>query len=162
MGQVSVSSAVQCAVDRVFAVATAKESRSLDGVLAAVARDRGRQLVVVEEDLPPGVFGHWIRYPEHDEVAYACWAHTRDRTLAHELGHIMLAHRGRPVAEFAATAVPELSELAALMLRRECGDEAAADEEAAAEQFAGLLLARMHDVGNQDPRLRSRWGEALG
>ncbi|MFG1797479.1 hypothetical protein [Nocardia sp. NPDC049149] len=154
---------VGAAVDRVFAIATAAESRTLDGLLQAVSRDRGRPLAVIESpNLPAGVFGHWIRFADRDEVSYASWAQTKDRTVAHELGHIVLGHQGRPVLEVAQAILPaDMHDLAALVLRRECTDEAAA-EELAAEQFASLLLNRLQSIGRREPRLRSRWGEALG
>lgn len=113
--------------------------------------------------MPTGVFGQWIHYRDHDEVSFASWVQTRDRTVAHELGHIVLNHRGRPVVELAqAMLPPDYHEMAAFMLRRECGNSAAAEEELAAEQFAGLLLNRLGNIGRKAPRLRSRWGEALG
>ncbi|WP_245721602.1 ImmA/IrrE family metallo-endopeptidase [Nocardia crassostreae] len=156
--------AVGSAVDRVFALATAGESRSLDGLVAAVFRFRGRPLRVVEDPgMPPGVFGQWIHYRDHDEVSFASWVQTRDRTVAHELGHILLGHRGRPVVDLAQAVLPsEVHDMAALMLRRECGNSGVAEEEMAAEQFASLLLNRLRSIGRKEPRLRSRWGEALG
>ncbi|WP_240771616.1 ImmA/IrrE family metallo-endopeptidase [Nocardia sp. CS682] len=156
--------AVGPAVDRVFAMATAEESLSLDGLLQAVARDRGRPLTVTEDPhMPAGVFGHWIRFTDRDEVSYASWTQTRDRTIAHELGHIVLGHQGRPVLEVAQAVLPtDMHDLAALILRRDCADAAAAAEELAAEQFASLLLNRLRSIGGREPRLRSRWGEALG
>lgn len=158
------SSAVHVAVDHVFAVASATESRSVDGLLRAVSRYRGRPLEVIEDpNMPAGVFGQWVRFGDRDEVSYASWVHTRDRTLAHELGHIVLGHQGRPVLELARELLSEsMHELAALILRRECGGAAAAEEELAAEQFASLLLNRLQIIGRKEPRLRSRWGEALG
>lgn len=156
---------VREAVDYVFGLATADEARSLDGLFAAIARDRGRPLEIhADPRMPAGVFGQWLRFADHDEVAYAAWVPTPERTLAHELGHIVFGHRGRPVAELAEAAIPsELQGMAALMLRRECGSDTAAEEELAAEQFASLLLSRLHSMGRQrDPGLRSRWGEALG
>ncbi|WP_378734616.1 hypothetical protein [Nocardia brasiliensis] len=144
-------------------MATAAESKSLDGVVRAIARDRGRPLEVAEDhNLPPGVFGQWVHFADRDEVAYAPWVYTRDRTIAHEMGHIVLGHRGRPVADLAQAVLPAgMHEMAALMLRRECGNFGAAEEELAAEQFAGLLLGRLQFGGRGEPRLRSRWGEAF-
>ncbi|MFI9506928.1 hypothetical protein [Nocardia sp. NPDC052566] len=155
---------VGAAVDHVFAVATAAESHTLDGLLQAVSRHRGRPLRIIENpDLPAGVFGHWIRFTDRDEVSYASWAQTRDRTVAHELGHIVLGHTGSPVLEVAQSLLPaDMHDLAVLVLQRECGNSAAADDELAAEQFASLLLNRLRSLGRGAPRLRSRWGEALG
>ncbi|MEU4323416.1 hypothetical protein AB0F85_32145 [Nocardia fluminea] len=157
-------SAVNSAVDRIFTIATVGESQSLDGLMQAASRFRGRPLRVVENSaLPTGVFGQWVHYQDHDEVSVASWVQTRDRTLAHELGHIVLGHQGRPVLELAQAVLPTgVHELAALMLRRECGNAGAAEEELAAEQFASLLLNRLQRIGRKEPRLRSRWGEALG
>ena len=155
---------VRAAVDHVFRVATADESRTLEGLFAAVARDRGRPLEIrADPHMPAGVFGQWLRFTDRDEVSVAEWVQTRERTLAYELGHIVLNHRGRPVVDLAEAALPtDLHDLATLMLRRECGSAAAAEEEALAEQFASLLLSRLNSVGRRDPRVRSRWGEALG
>ncbi|WP_459961489.1 M78 family metallopeptidase domain-containing protein [Nocardia sp. IFM 10818] len=160
----SFGSAVNSAVDRVFAMATAGESTSLDGLVAAVARERGRPLRVIEDPgMPAGVFGQWIHYRDRDEVSFASWVQTRDRTVAHELGHILLGHQGRPVLELARDALPAgIHDMAALMLRRECGNAVGIEEESAAEQFASLLLNRLQSIGGKQPRLRSRWGEALG
>ncbi|MGV9820730.1 MULTISPECIES: ImmA/IrrE family metallo-endopeptidase [Nocardia] len=157
-------SAVNSAVDRVFTMATVEESQSLDGLVEAVSRFRGRPLRVIEDSaLPAGVFAQWIQFRDHDEVSVASWVQTRDRTIAHELGHIVLGHQGRPVLELAQAVLPaEVHDMAALMLRRECGNSVAADEESAAEQFASLLLNRLQRIGRKEPRLRSRWGEALG
>ncbi|APE37146.1 hypothetical protein BOX37_28065 [Nocardia mangyaensis] len=157
-------SAVNSAVDRIFTMATAGQSQSLDGLVEAVSRLRGRPLRVVEDSvLPTGVFGQWVHYRDHDEVSVASWVQTRDRTIAHELGHIVLGHQGLPVLELAQSVLPTgMHEMAALMLRRECGNAAAAEEELAAEQFASLLLNRLQRIGRKEPRLRSRWGEALG
>ncbi|WP_431952924.1 hypothetical protein [Nocardia lijiangensis] len=145
-------------------MATVEESQSLDGLVEAVSRFRGRPLRVIEDSaLPTGVFAQWIHFRDHDEVSVASWVQTRDRTIAHELGHIVLGHQGRPVLELAQAVLPaEVHDMAALMLRRECGNSAAADEESAAEQFASLLLNRLQRIGRKEPRLRSRWGEALG
>ncbi|WP_278264161.1 ImmA/IrrE family metallo-endopeptidase [Nocardia sp. AG03] len=164
MTGVFTGSTVHAAVDRIFTTATVEESRSLPGLVAAIARDRGRPLRLVEDAaLPTGVFGQWVHFPDHDEVSVASWVQTRDRTIAHELGHIVLGHRGRPVVDLARTMLPDsVHDMAALMLRRECGNAGAAEEESAAEQFASLLLTRLRTMGGRRPRLRSRWGEALG
>ncbi|CAM4334787.1 hypothetical protein NONI108955_21335 [Nocardia ninae] len=157
------SRTIVAAIDRVFTVATAEEAASLDGVVQAIARERGRPLTVSKDDsMPPGVFGQWTHFADRDEVSYAPWVYKVDRTVAHEMGHIVLGHRGRPVVDLAQSILPEsMHGLAALMLRRECGSAGDADEETAAEQFAGMLLNRLQFGSRGAPRLRSRWGEAF-
>lgn len=153
------------AVDRLFRVARGDEARSLAGIADALSRDRDRTLLIQEHaDLPAGVFGQWIRHPDHDEVRYATWVHARERTIAHELGHIALGHAGRPAIELATSYLREdFHDLAALMLQREC-TEAQSTEEAEAEAFGSLLLKRLKgsSLANRSPAVRSRLDEALG
>lgn len=153
------------AVDRLFRIAQGDEARSLAGIADALARDRGRALVIREgDDLPVGVFGQWRRHPDHDEVCYATWVHARNRTIAHELGHIALGHVGRPAIELATEHLPtSVHDLAVLMLERDCTDERS-QEEADAEAFGSLLLMRLKgsSLANRSPVIRSRLDEALG
>ncbi|MGW0022164.1 hypothetical protein ACWDUD_27955 [Rhodococcus sp. NPDC003382] len=152
-------------VDRLLRLTRGDEARSLVGVAEALSRDRGRALVIQEHaDLPAGVFGQWISHPDYDEVRYATWVHARERTIAHELGHIALGHVGRPAIELATTYLrADFHDLAALMLQRECTDQRSA-EEADAEAFGSLLLRRLKgsSLANRSPAIRSRLDEALG
>ncbi|PBC35804.1 hypothetical protein CJ178_30565 [Rhodococcus sp. ACPA4] len=152
------------AVERMFRIAVGDEARSLDGMAKALSRERGRPLIVLHDaKLPPGVFGQWVRRPDHDEVSCAAWVHARDRTIAHELGHIALGHFGRPAIDLATDFLPASAhDLATLMLRRDCTDTYSV-EEADAEAFGSLLLRRLQDTrGSGNPAIRSRLDEALG
>ncbi|MFD6199871.1 hypothetical protein ACFWE3_24525 [Mycobacteriaceae bacterium NPDC060252] len=100
--------------------------------------------------LPAGVFGRWISLPDRDIVQVGVGVVGRERTIAHELGHMVLGHRGRPVAQYAAGLMQAAShELLAHMLQRTCGDDESDtpgcdyDDELAAERFAGLLMRRI-------------------
>ncbi|WP_241665912.1 hypothetical protein [Prescottella subtropica] len=157
--------AIARAVNRLFRIAQGEEARSLSGLADALARDRGRRLVIHEDVLPSGVFGQWTRHPDYDEVRFATWVHARDRTIAHELGHIILGHVGRPALDVAKQALPaDRHDLATLMLQRDCSDERRSDEEADAEAFGSLLLRRLRGTNgaNGSPAVRSRLDEALG
>ncbi|WP_287483579.1 hypothetical protein [Rhodococcus sp. (in: high G+C Gram-positive bacteria)] len=159
------NSTVARAVDRLFRIAEGDELRSLTGLAEALARDRGRPLVISEgPDLPARVFGQWCRHSDHDEVKYASWVHARERTIAHELGHIALGHIGRPAIDVAIEALPpESHDLAMLMLQRDC-DDTRSQEEADAEAFGNLLLRRLKSGRhiNRSPGIRSRLDEAFG
>lgn len=159
------TSTVARAVDRLFRIAEGDELRSLTGLAEALARDRGRPLVIHEgPDLPNRIFGQWIRHPDYDEVKYGRWVHARERTIAHELGHIVLGHVGKPAIELAREVLPpERHDLAALMLQRDC-DDTKSPEEADAEAFGNLLLHRLNGGSriNRSPGLRSRLDEAFG
>ncbi|AWK76416.1 hypothetical protein CBI38_33965 (plasmid) [Rhodococcus oxybenzonivorans] len=157
--------AVTRAVDHLFRIAVGDEARSLTGMANALARDRGRPLLIHEgPDLPSRVFGQWVRNPDHDEIKYALWVHARERTIAHELGHMALGHVGRPAIELATDYLPpESHDLAKLMLQRDCTDTRST-EEADAEAFASLLLRRLKGSSrtSHNPAVRSRLDEALG
>lgn len=152
------------AVDRVFRIATSSEATTLSGLMEAVARDRSRPLIVdpSNRNLPLGVFGQWVQYPDRDEVSCAEWVHARERTLAHELGHILLGHRGRPARDFAEEFLPASAQgLAKIMLRRECSDGHNA-EEIDAEAFASRLLGRLNsNRKSTNPGVRARLDEAI-
>ena len=48
-------------------------------------------------DLPPGVCGQWRQYADRDVFLIQKGLPAWDRTLAHELGHLVLGHEGIPV-----------------------------------------------------------------
>ncbi|WP_306358650.1 ImmA/IrrE family metallo-endopeptidase [Nocardia sp. CC213A] len=154
---------IVAAVDDVLANATATECRSMAGILTAVARARQRPLDLLEDHaMPPGVFGTLVRRRDRDQITVASWVHNPDRTLAHELGHLVLDHQGRAAVDLATSVLPDgMHDMAAMMLRRDCENSTDSDE-LAAEQFASLLLERMRRLGGGSHRLRSRWSEALG
>ena len=150
------------AVDHVWSVASREEARTLDGLFAAVARDRGRSLTVDRQaNLPPGVFGRWLAHPDRDEVECAAGVAAKSRTRAHELGHIVLGHQGVPVANMPGIS-PMSSGLAALMLCRGGDLDANGREELHAEWFASMLLARLAAAtGARDPRTHARLYEVM-
>lgn len=147
---------VSAAVDQVLA-AVHVQDRSVSEVARAWAHSQGRSLVIEDVALPAGVFGRWLAAPQRDVVQIGLGVVGRDRTIAHELGHMVLGHHGEPVASYAADLMLAASPtLVAYMLQRTCADAHRANrsgawpaDECAAEQFAGLLMTRV-EVG--------RWG----
>lgn len=77
---------------------------SLVRLVAAVGADRGRPIEVTAADLPVGVSGQWRQYTDRDEFLIQRGLPTTERTLAHELGHLVLGHDGIPVTEVAREA----------------------------------------------------------
>lgn len=124
---------------------------SVSAIAHAWATANGRTLVIQDAVLPAGVFGQWLSLPDRDVVQVGVGVVVgRDRTIAHELGHMVLGHRGQSVAEYAAGLVQEASaDLVAYMLQRACCDDPTARpgqlhrDEVAAEWFAGLLTRRV-------------------
>lgn len=156
------------AVSELLAHARGDEAASVFGLIPTIERLRDRPLQVVRsDDLAPGVFGVWRSYPERDEIHYAPWVATPDRTVAHEFGHMLLGHRGVPALETAKrTLPPEWHDMASLMLR-ECGQLDGLDEprrrlEVEAEAFASELCRRIAGAGGaRSARIRSLLNEAL-
>ena len=93
--------AVTRAVNDVLALAPARGEVSLAGLVSAVGSHRQRPIEVSTAELPPGVSGQWRQYADRDEFLIQDGLPTADRTLAHELGHLVLGHDGIPVAEVA-------------------------------------------------------------
>ncbi|WP_134086114.1 ImmA/IrrE family metallo-endopeptidase [Mycobacteroides salmoniphilum] len=154
---------VVAAVDQVLVTATGRQGSVVD-VTHSWAHANGRVVDIEDAPLAAGVFGQWISFPDRELLQVGQGVVGRDRTIAHELGHMVLGHRGQPVVDFAAEhvrAVPP--ELVARMLQRSCGtdDLAHADcwpeDELAAERFAGLLIRRMR-AGRA---VRTRWSPYL-
>ncbi|OHT83289.1 hypothetical protein [Mycobacteroides saopaulense] len=141
---------VVAAVDQVLA-ATAGRPGSVAEVARSWAQANGRVMDIEDVPLSAGVFGQWISFPDRDLVQVGQGVVGRDRTIAHELGHMVLGHRGLPVAAYAAEHVVAVSpELVARILQRSCGsgdlshtDDCWPADELAAERFAGLLIRRM-------------------
>lgn len=171
-GQTSVSgehSVVVAAVERVLAGVSVSDY-SMPAVAKQWVQSQGRELVIQDVVLPAGVFGRWLSVPGHDIVQVGAGVVGRDRTIAHELGHMVLGHRGRPVTEYVEGLVQAASsDLIAHMLQRACSEGSGqheaggwAQDELAAEWFAALLTRRL-EAGF---RRRSGWGydldEALG
>ena len=154
------------AVSDVLDLAPEQGTVSLDRLVAAVGADRGRPIEISTADLPPGVSGQWRQYADHDEFLIQQGLPTAERTLAHELGHLVLGHDGMLVTELAR----EESELASddlinYMLNQRTGCMGPAGEEAEqeAEDFAALLLYRLGRLPSDRASIVAvRLGEAFG
>lgn len=154
------------AVNDVLDLAPEQGTVSLDRLVVAVGADRGRPIEISTADLPPGVSGQWRQYADHDEFLIQQGLPTAERTLAHELGHLILGHDGMLVTELAR----EESELASddlinYMLNQRTGCMGPAGEEAEqeAEDFAALLLYRLGRLPSDRASIVAvRLGEAFG
>ena len=154
------------AVNDVLALAPRRGEVSLSRLVAAVGEHRGRRIDVTNAELPPGVSGQWRQYADHDEFLIQDGLPTVDRTLAHELGHLVLGHEGSPVTEAAREATEFVSDdLISYMLnqRTGCMGPGGEDVEQQAEDFAALLLYRLGRVRrDRSSIVQVRLGEAFG
>ena len=154
------------AVNDVIALAPRRGEVSLAGLVAAVGTDRGRPIEVSASELPPGVSGQWRQYADHDEFQIQDGLPTVDRTLAHELGHLVLGHDGIPVVEMARESTEFASDdLISYMLnqRTGCMGPGGEDVEQQAEDFAALLLHRLGRLrSDRSSIVQVRLGEAFG
>lgn len=136
---------------------------TVTAVTAAWAMDRGRPITVESQALPPGVFGQWLALPDQDLIQVHTDLLVGDRTIAHELGHIVLGHRGQPISDYAAIHLRTVPQsLVAYILQRSCADTHGGqwpDDEIAAERFATVLLRRLKSDRHSS---RFRLNEALG
>ena len=153
------------AVDAVCALAADSDSVTLDQVVAAVAHERGREIEIATAALGPGVCGQRRAYPDRDVIVLASALPSRERTLAHELGHIVFRHPGAPASDVTLEASAEL--IAYMLSQRayqqvvEDGDDELAEWEA--ETFAGMLLTRLRVFTNRGTGVSVlRFDEALG
>lgn len=154
------------AVGSVLDLAPRRGEVSLTRLVEAVAEDQGRPIQIKMADLPSGVCGQWRQYGDHDVFLIQKGLPAWDRTLAHELGHLVLGHDGIPVAE-AARGVTELagSDLIGYMLNQRTGCMGPAGEEAEqeAEDFAALLIYRLGRLpSDRSSMVQVRLGEAFG
>ena len=162
----SASRRVTRAVNAVLEVAPRHGAVSLAGLVHGVSQDRGRPIEVKMADLPPGVCGQWRQYSDRDVFLIQHGLPTWDRTLAHELGHLVLGHDGIPVVEAAL----ERTELASLDLigymlnqRTGCMGPSGEDAEQEAEDFAALLIYRLGRLpSDRSSIVQVRLGEAFG
>ena len=117
-------------------------------------------------DLPPGVCGQWRQYADHDVFLIQQGLPTWDRTLAHELGHLVLGHEGIPVVEAARENTEFASyDLIGYMLnqRTGCMGPSGEDAEQEAEDFAALLIYRLGRLpSDRSSIVQVRLGEAFG
>lgn len=154
------------AVNEVLALAPRRGEVSLTSLVAAVGADRSRPIEVIAAELPPGVSGQWRQYADHDEFLIQDGLPTVERTLAHELGHLVLGHDGVPVAEVARETTEFAGDdLISYMLnqRTGCMGPGGEDVEQEAEDFAALLLYRLGRLrSDRSSIVQVRLGEAFG
>jgi hypothetical protein len=154
------------AVNDVLDLAPQQGTVSLDRLVAAVGAHRGRPIDISPADLPPGVSGQWRQYCDRDEFLIQQGLPTAERTLAHELGHLVLGHDGMLVTELAREEAELASDdLISYMLNQRTGCMGPAGEEAEqeAEDFAALLLYRLGRLPSDRASIVAvRLGEAFG
>src|ERR1700709_2521176 len=131
------------AVSSVLHLAPRRGEVSIARLVHAVGENRNRPIEILMEELPPGVCGQWRQYADHDVFLIQQGLPAGDRTLAHELGHLVLGHEGISVEE-AAKDTTELasSDLIGYMLNQRTGCMGPSGEDLAqeAEDFAALLI----------------------
>jgi hypothetical protein len=154
------------AVSTVLSMAPRNGEVSMVRLVQAVADSRGRPINVEMEQLPPGVCGQWRQYQDHDVFLIQQGLPTWDRTLAHELGHLVLGHEGISVVEAAREGTELVSEdLIKYMLnqRTGCMGPQGEDAEQEAEDFAALLGHRLGRLrSDRSSIVQVRLGEAFG
>lgn len=154
------------AVSAVLDLAPRRGEVSLTRLVQAVAEDRGRPIELETAELPAGVCGQWRQYHDRDVFLLQDGLPAWDRTLAHELGHLVLGHEGIPVT-VAARATTELAgdDLIGYMLnqRTGCMGPSGEDAEQEAEDFAALLIYRLGRLpSDRSSLVQVRLGEAFG
>jgi hypothetical protein len=160
------SRSVTRAVSDVLEMAPRRGEVTLHRLLIAVSDSRGRPIELATADLPPGVCGQWRQYADRDVFLIQQGLPTWERTLAHELGHLVLGHEGMPVAQ-AARETAELAsdDLIGYMLnqRTGCMGPSGEDAEQEAEDFAALLIYRLGRMPSDRASIvQVRLGEAFG
>ncbi|ORB27040.1 ImmA/IrrE family metallo-endopeptidase [Mycolicibacterium parafortuitum] len=160
------SRTVTRAVNDVLDLAPRQGEVSLPRLVEAVSESRGRPIELTTAELPPGVCGQWRQYADKDVFLIQQGLPAWDRTLAHELGHLVLGHEGIPVVQ-AALDSTELasSDLIGYMLnqRTGCMGPAGEDAEQEAEDFAALLIYRLGRLpSDRSSIVQVRLGEAFG
>lgn len=154
------------AVSDVLDLASRKGEVTVQRLVAAVGEHRNRQIEIQMADLPPGVCGQWRQYADNDLFLIQRGLPTWERTLAHELGHLVLGHNGIPIVEAARTNTVFASEdLIGYMLnqRTGCMGPSGAEDEQEAEDFAALLIYRLGRIpSDRSSIVQVRLGEAFG
>lgn len=157
---------VTSAVADVLDLAPRHGEINLPGLVAAVADSRDRDIEIQMADLPDGVCGQWREYADRDVFLIQQGLPTWERTLAHELGHLVLGHAGIPITELARENVELASDdLIGYLLnqRTGCMGPAGADYEQEAEDFAALLIYRLgRRPSDRASIVQVRLGEAFG
>ena len=154
------------AVSAVLDAAPRQGEVSMIRLVHAVAESSGRRIDVQVEELPPGVCGQWRQYADHDVFLIQQGLPAWDRTLAHELGHLMLGHEGISVVDAARDSTELVSDdLIRYMLNQRTGCMGPSGEEAEqeAEDFAALLGYRLGRLrSDRSSIVQVRLGEAFG
>lgn len=141
VGMIRRSGAVRAAVRRFLDAAdeVGVEHWSVTGVLPVVEHVRCRPLTVLHRKLPDGVTARWTETDAFDLVVLHDGWPTRDRALAHEIGHMILNHEGSPDDSVAAALTHVGGAAITRMLCRSCADTDDPQEHEA-ELFAATLL----------------------
>lgn len=154
------------AVGDVLDLAPRRGEVTLHRLVEAVGHHRDRNIEVAMADLPDGVCGQWRQYADHDVFLIQEGLPTWERTLAHELGHLVLGHDGIPVSEVARQHADLASDdLISYMLnqRTGCMGPGGEDIEQEAEDFAALLIYRLGRIpSDRSSIVQVRLGEAFG
>jgi hypothetical protein len=154
------------AVSAVLNLAPRRGEVSIVRLVQAVADNRDRPIDIEMEELPPGVCGQWRQYTDHDVFLIQQGLPAWDRTLAHELGHLVLGHEGISVEEAARDNTELVSDdLIRYMLnqRTGCMGPSGEDAEQEAEDFAALLGYRLGRLRSDRASIvQVRLGEAFG
>lgn len=154
------------AVSAVLNLAPRRGEVSITRLVQAVAENRDRPIEIQMEELPPGVCGQWRQYADHDVFLIQQGLPASDRTLAHELGHLVLGHEGISVEEAARDNTELVSDdLIKYMLnqRTGCMGPSGEDLEQEAEDFAALLSYRLGRLRSDRASIvQVRLGEAFG
>lgn len=162
----SASRRVTRAVNAVLDLAPRHGEVSLSRLVNAVAADRDRPIELKMAELPSGVCGQWRQYVDRDVFLIQEGLPAGDRTLAHELGHLVLGHEGISVVEAARDSMEfASSDLIGYMLnqRTGCMGPAGEDAEQEAEDFAALLIYRLGRLpSDRSSIVQVRLGEAFG
>ncbi len=162
----SASRSVTRAVNEVLDLAPKRGEITLTRLVDAVGEDRGRPIELTTAELPPGVCGQWRQYADRDVFLIQQGLPAWDRTLAHELGHLVLGHEGISIVDAAAaSAEVATSDLISYMLnqRTGCMGPNGEDIEQEAEDFAALLLYRLGRLpSDRSSIVQVRLGEAFG
>jgi hypothetical protein len=154
------------AVGEVLNLAPRRGEVTVQRLVHAVGEHRSRQIGIELADLPAGVCGQWRQYNDNDVFLIQQGLPTWERTLAHELGHLVLGHAGIPIVEAARGSVDlATDDLIGYMLnqRTGCMGPSGADDEQEAEDFAALLIYRLGRIPSDRASIvQVRLGEAFG
>ena len=107
------------AVGAVLELAPRRGEVSLPRLVQAVSEERARPIDLKMADLPPGVCGQWRQYADRDGFLIQKGLSAWERTLGHELGHLVL--HGEDREPHGLTAEQEANRFAAAFLMPRSG-----------------------------------------